>query len=461
MKIDKNITICFDTNIYDNTNYLFNGQFYTTFKNLRLYNYPNLKIYVEPIIYNEVLAHLKDRSTKIGKNVKDFKKEIEAIDLFSDVLLKLEIDNIEEQYYKEAKKKFEDFINYFSYEGIDCNFNYELTEILSDYFNGLPPFENKKNKKNEFPDALIIQHLKNKFHDQENLIIVSADKGFIESVQNKIPKSKIFTSYPACADYLNSKLEEYKAAHESIEKLICDIKDVITRQFEELGYDLFPIDYAESLGFKVDVTNYDRKGYTELYELSEVMIDNLSFTGYRIKILDTASKGERITAEIDFNINIRISGREDDSADLILENHQINYKVDVNVSTENNDIDKIYSSPILLNRNSLTNREFKRDFFEAVFDDYKPSFHPTSNTYTVTCASCGVTNEFLSEFEINWTEKGTGNDTVYFFTIDNICQGCTKPLLIEISIPKYPNRTYKVDEVHCFEGETNLSFELS
>lgn len=460
MKIDKDIIICFDTNIYDNTNYLFNGQFYTTFKNLKLNNYPNLKIYVEAIIYNEVLAHLKDRATKIVKNVKDFKKEIEAIDLFSDVLLKLEIDNLEEQCFKEAKQKFEEFIKYFSDEGIDDTFNYEIQEILLDYFNGLPPFENKKNKKNEFPDALIIQHLKNTFHDHENLIIVSADKGFIESVQNKIPESKIFTSYPACADYLNSKLEEYKAAHESIEKLIGNIKDEITRKFEELSYDLIPIEYAESIGFKVDVTNYDRKGYTELYELSEVMIDNLSFTGYHIKILETASEGERIAAEIDFNINIRISGSEDDSADLILEDHQINYKVDVNVSTKNNDID-ISSSPMLLNRNSLTSREFRRDYFEAMFDDCKPSLHPTSDTYTVTCTSCDVTNKFLSEFETSWTEKGMGNDTVYFLTIDNICQECLKPLIIEISIPKYPNRTTKVDEVHCSGGETNLSFERS
>lgn len=460
MEIDKDITICFDTNIYDSTKYFFDGQFYSTFKKLKSYNYPNLKIYVEPIIYNEVLAHLEDRATNIGKNVKDFKKEIEAIDLFSDVLLKLEIDNLEELCFEEAKQKFEQFINYFSGEGIDNTFNYELPEILSDYFKGVPPFENKKNKKNEFPDALIIQHLKNKFHNHENLIIVSADKGFIESVQNKIPETKTFTSYTACADYLNSKLEEYKIAHERIEKLIGNIKEEITRQFKELYYDLFPIDYAESLGFKVDVTNYDRKGYTELYELSEVMIDSLSFTGYRIKILDTASEGERITAEIDFNINIRISGSEDDSADLILEKHQINYKVDVNVSTKNNDID-ISSSPILLNRNSLTSREFRRDYFEDIFDDYKPSLHPTSDTYTVTCASCGETNKFLSEFEIGWTEKGMGNDTVYFLTIDNICQECLKPLIIEISIPKYPNRTNKVDEVNCFDGETDLSFERS
>ena len=167
MKIEKNITVCFDSNIYDSTNYDFEGKFYTTFKGLKK-SYPNLRVYIEPIIYNEVLSHLRDRAIDITKAVESLSKQTRSLDLFSDAIETLKIEDLESQCFTEYEEKFEEFIKFFSDEEIDKTFNYEMSDILSDYFKGLPPFENKKSKKNEFPDALIIQGLKNKFQNQDN-----------------------------------------------------------------------------------------------------------------------------------------------------------------------------------------------------------------------------------------------------------------------------------------------------
>ena len=146
MKIEKNITVCFDTNIYDNTQYDFEGNFYTTFKGLQK-SYPNLRVYVEPIIYNEVLSHLLDRAKSITKEVESLRRKTRSLDLFSNTMETLKTEDLESQCFTEYKEKFEEFIKFFSDEEIDKTFNYEMSDILSDYFKGLPPFENKKSKK--------------------------------------------------------------------------------------------------------------------------------------------------------------------------------------------------------------------------------------------------------------------------------------------------------------------------
>ena len=118
MKIEKNITICFDTNTYDNTKYFFNGSFYTTFKDLKM-SYPNLKIYVEPIIYNEVITHLRNLAKDTTKETEKLLKIFKSLDIFTNVKEALEITDLEEKYFQEAKKKFEEFIKFFSDEEIE------------------------------------------------------------------------------------------------------------------------------------------------------------------------------------------------------------------------------------------------------------------------------------------------------------------------------------------------------
>ena len=76
MKIENNVIICFDTNIYDSTKYNFDHIFFKTFKNLKSDNYPNLEVYVEPIIYNEVLVHLREKANEIYKKLEILNKEI-------------------------------------------------------------------------------------------------------------------------------------------------------------------------------------------------------------------------------------------------------------------------------------------------------------------------------------------------------------------------------------------------
>lgn len=462
MKIEKNITVCFDSNIYDSTNYDFEGKFYTTFKGLKK-SYPNLRVYIEPIIYNEVLSHLRDRAIDITKAVESLSKQTRSLDLFSNAIETLKIEDLESQCFTEYEEKFEEFIKFFSDEEIDKTFNYEMSDILSDYFEGLPPFENKKSKKNEFPDALIIQSLKNKFQNQDNLFIVSSDKGFREAVRKKIPKARTFLKYSECADFLNKQQEKYEEAHKDVENLVDNIKVNIITQFEYLLDDFVLVSYAESLGIKIDVTNYDRKGYSEFLGLDEVRINHLDFNSYRIRILDIDSDKKRIGAEITFIIEIDISGYEYESNDLILESHQISYSVNVEVESDSNKIIDISHGSMILNRSSLINRSIERDYFGYNYDE--PSLHPESNIYTITCNHCGYENNYdapsMEDFETSSGERSMGYETLYELTIQENCQNCKRDFILEIIISMYPYLTLESQTINCEGGETDLSFVVS
>lgn len=462
MKIEKNITVCFDTNIYDNTQYDFEGNFYTTFKGLQK-SYPNLRVYVEPIIYNEVLSHLLDRAKSITKEVESLRRKTRSLDLFSNTMATLKTEDLESQCFTEYKEKFEEFIKFFSDEEIDKTFNYEMSDILSDYFKGIPPFENKNSKKNEFPDALIIQGLKNKFQNQNNLLIVSSDKGFYEAVKDKIPDCRIFSCYPDCADYLNSQLKEYKGAHKIVDNLIDDVKESITERYSELLYNLVSPEYAEKLGFEIDATNYERRGFTVSCGLDDITIENLRFNDYRIRILDINSDKERITAEIIFMMDINIFGYQLGSNDAFLESHTISYKVDIEVNSEYKDLITISDAPIVLNKDSLTNSIFKRHYFGYNYDE--PSLHPESNIYTITCNHCGYENNYdapsMEDFETSSNERSMGYETLYELTIQENCQNCKRDFILEIIISMYPYLTLESQTINCEGGETDLSFVVS
>lgn len=74
MDTSTNFVICFDTNIYDNTQYNFDGQFYKIFKEFKKEKFPNLEIYINSIIYREVMTHLEEKGKKITRRLKSLKK---------------------------------------------------------------------------------------------------------------------------------------------------------------------------------------------------------------------------------------------------------------------------------------------------------------------------------------------------------------------------------------------------
>lgn len=373
MDTSTNFVVCFDTNIYDNTKYNFDGQFYKTFKELKKEKFPNLEIYINSIIYREVMAHLEEKGQENNEVIERFKKDVWNLEIFDELQRVLnDIDFLREASIKEAKDKFNNFLSLFSVDITslkgkliyDDNQNFDLGEVLDDYFNHRPPFENKNNKKNEFPDALIIQNISQRFKNHDNFIVVSSDNGFRKAVEQKIPKATTFANYSECANYLNKHHENYDKVCMTIEKLESVIKKEINQFLFDLTYDFVPTYHAEDLGVKVDVTNYDRKGHSELYELDEMMIEEFELNDSPlVRILNIEDNGNT-TAEIAYEAIFSILGSEDSSYDLINEIHKVKYIVDIIVNIDTAEILDVSPQEIFLNKDSLIDRYITRDYFE-------------------------------------------------------------------------------------------------
>ena len=152
------------------------------------------------------------------------------------------------------------------------------------------------------------------------------------------------------------------------EKLESVIKEEINQFLSDLTYDFVPTYHAEDLGVKVDVTNYDRKGHSELYELDEMMIQKFKLNDSPlVQILNIEDNGNT-TAEIAYEAIFVISGREDSSYDLINETHKVKYIVDIIVNIDTAEILDVSPQEIFLNKDSLIDRIITRDYFELEYD---------------------------------------------------------------------------------------------
>lgn len=471
MKITDEIIVCFDTNVYDQTKYNFDGRFFEAFKNLKTNKYPNLTIYMDPIIYREILNHLKEKAQKTIEEITSLRKGLWNLSIFESLLKELSLEDVENSSYREAKNKLDEFIGNFSEDGLDTSFsNYDMDSILNDYFNHSVPFEKQKNKKSEFPDALIIQNLKNKFANNKNFMVVSGDKGFSETVRQKIHTAHIFESYQACTDFLNKRhdeyqnTDEYKNTYTIVINGIEKIKDAFLERLSDIRSDYVPNYHAEELGIKIDVTNFDRKGITELYDLDEVMISCIEIINHKIRILEINNEEGFAEAEVQLSIKLTIYGQIEDSDDLIEETHHVICPIDVRLNINQNSITDISPQTMILDRKSLKGRKIERDYF-SYFEDYNPTLHPVDEKYTVVCDNCGHTNEFYSpdmeDFDVSSSERSMGPDYLYTFQINEICEDCEQPLIIGITISEYPYLVLDLEEISCSGGRTDLQFEIS
>ncbi|KAF1154674.1 hypothetical protein B8V18_04000 [Streptococcus agalactiae] len=465
MKITDEITVCFDTNVYDQTKYNFNGLFFESFKNLKANKYPNLKIYMDPIIYHEILNHIKEKAQNTSKEITSLKKGLWNLSIFESLFNELSLEDVVNLSYEEAKNRLGEFIENFSEDSLDYSFsNYDMNSILNDYFNHNVPFERQKNKKSEFPDALIIQNLKNKFGNDKNFIVVSGDNGFLEAVRLKIPKTRLFKSFQDCADFLNKRHVEYQNTYSIVNNSIEEIKDTFLEGLSDMRSDYVPSYYAEKLGIKIDVTNFDRKGITELYDLYEVMISHIEIINSKIRILEINNEEGFAEAEVQLSTTLTIYGQIEDSDDLIEELHHVVCPIYVKLNITQSNVTDISPQTVILDRKTLKDRKIERDYF-SYFEDYNPTLHPVDEKYTVVCDNCRYTNEFCSpdmeDFDISSSERSMGSDYLYTFQINEICGDCGQPLIIDITISEYPYQVLELEEISCSGGLTDLQFEIS
>lgn len=437
--------VCFDTNIYENSQYNFDGKFYSVLKKLKNSTYPYLEIYLDPIIHAEVKKHIKEKSKDLSNEVESFSKKIDNFDIFKIVSANLKIENLEDSIYEEYYNKFMEFINIFSNKPVEAFPNYDMNEILNDYFNSKPPFENEKSKKHEFPDALIIQTLYKNFSKEINFCVVSNDQGFLNAVKSKLPNANIFKNYSLLTDFLNQQLEDLTSLKSSIRNVLPQINKHLSNHLYNLSFQF--TDHNNFLKYGVSLSH----SMSNIYKINNFVLNNNEAI---INILNYDDN--TINARIIFPFSISFTKRNVDTLQNISEQHYLKYPVDITLDKSNPLNFSITPEKIELNYDTIDN----------FHEDYFPSLHSTHDTYRICCEECNFTSEFftpdISEFDISNYERSMGDETLYSITTNEICEHCSCPLITEIEIAVYPYLIINDISIKCSGGEVfNLDFEIS
>lgn len=248
-----------------------------------LINYVNqgkIRLFLSSIVVNETKANISKDISKLHESLKKLINENKKL-ISPKILQGSEIFNILTNHnyeldYQFAYKNFDDFLTKADVQLLDLS-SVSLESVLSDYFNCVPPFQDKKDKKNEFPDAIMSMQIKNEFTGRNTLHVVSGDKGFLESLKTE------------------ESISTYHELRELLD-LISSEDSVYTSIFDYLSdsdnmYELRKL-ITEIIGnseLQLEGLSCDRKGMCEGFEYDEVYPNSIEVFDINLVSIDEIS----------------------------------------------------------------------------------------------------------------------------------------------------------------------------
>ena len=203
------LIVTIDTNIFDAKKYdLSKG---STLQMLKKYvDEGTIKVVLSEIVVKESKKHIAKQVKKICSIARKLRTDIlqestEYLVNYVGLDRLLEIPKNKENLVKKGVEQFDTYIENINAEILGNDLiNFE--KIIDDYFDINPPFEEGLKKRKEFPDAFIANQIINRFGNDENVAIISNDKGFKKACKNS-PNHFFFSSLEELFDTINKEKE--------------------------------------------------------------------------------------------------------------------------------------------------------------------------------------------------------------------------------------------------------------
>lgn len=146
-----------------------------------------IKLIFPEIIYREILSH---KNKEVSNDVNSLKSSLDTL-IRKEILkageLDIDLNMLKERFLEKEKDKINQYINLLNGQILSIS-NCDFSHVFDRYFSHKAPFEDNKEKKNEFPDAVCLDLIEKYATDNAQLgIIVSEDKGwgkFAEESEN-------------------------------------------------------------------------------------------------------------------------------------------------------------------------------------------------------------------------------------------------------------------------------------
>lgn len=335
----------------------------------------------------------------------------------------------------------------------------KIENVMDAYFNTEAPFEPNERKKNEFPDAIVINILKNEIDlVNDTLIVITEDKGFSAGLSGV----KNVSTFKKINDYLDNVNRQETLYNELIsyysdENNTLNVTNQV-KSFIENNYDSIDIDGRV----------YDRKGMIDGYEYDEIEINSIDIESVRINKVEEIIEGEnitKITAEFLMEILVDADCRffDEDNSIWNSEDKEYGYRSYGYVTEQHRRMIEVSFS--------LKYKNDERVFFEETIDD---SFHLYLDADSllsreehledyydyglkvikkVNCSNCSKDfsinfSDFVEETS-SWDngDHKMGVETQYFIEEQTVkCPNCGKEHVISGSYNEYPEGALDLDE---------------
>ncbi|MBF0778697.1 PIN domain-containing protein [Streptococcus cuniculi] len=466
--ISDKILVFFDTNIFRNTGFNFQNEFYVRLMELKI-KFPNLTILVVPVLYHEILNQLR-KATEI--QIKEVEAVMESLERnkFGTYSDKLDISQFNADDFIDSKiTELKDFLLHFTeakYFDLDNEeFSYNTSEVLQDFFDGNAPFSG--NKKYEFKDAFLIQNIKQIVsgeaeNSESQVIIVSADVGFREGVMSKIDREIIiYDDYKKFFDLLSQREEKYQSFYSFVSEN--DFSHIVNDKLSKFKCSFVEKYILEKEDIVVDGRDLDKKGYHHGYDYNEICINTFKIIDKEPKINIIRIDGMRANLSISYKYRISLTGIVDNGyyneSQTVDEEHittvLLNMKVEEN--HENFDIIESNVEKIVLYKKTLRKRSEPRYVYSG---EYVPSLQPDLSEFTILCENCKKESNFDSptsrDFEVTASWEGNMGDLVqhtYYFNEN--CSYCGNDFEGEFIVTEYPYLMIDNCEASCKGGEVS------
>ncbi|MBK7872517.1 MAG: DUF4935 domain-containing protein [Saprospiraceae bacterium] len=294
-----------DTSVFVNENFLHGNKI----KELKKYGGTGyLKIKIIDITYNEVLKKMKEFLEKAKSKYKQVDKTLQSqeirilknIERYTSYFSPIKID-IEKE-FSELKRLLDNFIDDANIEIISSDFA-SIKEVFDKYFMAALPFENNNEKKNEFPDAFVLNAIEKwcmKFN--KKVILLSNDNG-MKNYQNKIILTE--WSLSTLVDNITRLYEKDQKHQQRIDR----IDQIMNKNRTEIKSDLKG-DLSHSLSdFLHDSLSI---GYIEVENIDLLDIEGININEkYNIISADENDAYVEIMGGVDFSCEITYFDKED------------------------------------------------------------------------------------------------------------------------------------------------------
>lgn len=459
----KPIEVFLDTNVFDSQYYDFHNGKLLRLK--QLVKEGKIVVLLSKVVVGESKRHIERNITDMQNALKKpFDKELaklgyetkctgqQAIKILGetnkyDFLYKMSDRSLKDEMIKDAIAQFDLFIFNIKARILDSS-GVDINSIISDYFDKRPPFEERKDKKSEFPDAFIMAKIRMfaKQHSQ-SICVVSNDKAFKDL--EKSPNIRVFSKLQDFFRFINPYedwLERVKSYLDVPEQ-----HDNICKMIKEKIQDINPY---------IDGENYDRKGIVDGFDYEETEISEVNDVTFKFESVDSVNNGD-LTVTLDCKAKIYADCTYFDESDSVWDSEEKDYIFRNYGNTEEThvvefegilklkvDDEKIVATNSIqfdftLDQNTRISR--------TIIEDNPVANYLNSREFI--CPNCGkiiVVNNLADYMGcVNSEEREMGTENQYSFEDKYIdeCPKCYHKFKIDGNVWEYPIGVINLDEL--------------